>query len=157
MQMWNNGSKQAQTIKWLQMVVSSIKMYFLSNNNKNRWNVLLCFSLKQMPKKNWTTSNREPFIQCRYDIFDVSIFHIYDGENGMEIYPSIKHIIYSILDWKMTQFMGNYFRIFEYIHDTRKNANKPNHTYIDRNGEQQTDKQIERNEEKLYMWFRWLQ
>lgn len=154
MQMWNNGSKQAQTIKWLQMVVSSIKMYFLSNNNKNRWNVLLCFSL---PKKNWTTSNREPFIQCRYDIFDVSIFHIYDGENGMEIYPSIKHIIYSILDWKMTQFMGNYFRIFEYIHDTRKNANKPNHTYIDRNGEQQTDKQIERNEEKLYMWFRWLQ
>lgn len=67
----------------------------------------------------------------------------------MEIYPSIKHIIYSILDWKMTQFMGNYFRIFEYIHDTRKNANKPNHTYIDRNGEQQTDKQIERNDKKI--------
>lgn len=45
--------------------------------------------------------------------------------------------------------MGNYFRIFEYIHDTRKNANKPNHTYIDRNGEQQTDKQIERNDKKI--------
>lgn len=72
----------------------------------------------------------------------------------MEIYPSIKH---SILDWKMTQFMANYFCIFKC--DTRKkNANRIKHTYRSKQSRTEhieKDRQRERMRKKL--WFRWLQ